>query len=135
MSLNRAVCRFIVSVSIWTGTARATVRVGGSSFSANGAPARDHQYSASCPASLKFDWGVISTAPATVTYTFTRSDGSHSSTARSVNLPANRSIPILDEWRLGANTPAFSSYSGWVELTIESPNPVTNRIRFTLHCR
>ena len=95
-----------------TGTTQAAVRVGGSSFSANGMLARDHQYSSPCPVVLKFDWGVISNAPATVVYSFTRSDGGHSSNARSVNLPPNRSVPILEEWHLGANTPQFASYSG-----------------------
>jgi len=118
-----------------TGAARADVRVGGSAFSVNGALARDHQYTGSCPVDLKFDWGVISTAPATVTYMFTRSDGGHSPGARSVSLPPNRSVPILDHWRLGANTPQFSNFHGWVELNIQSPNPVVNRIGFTLHCR
>ncbi len=116
------------------GAANASVRVGGSAFSVNGQLARDHQYSGSCPVDLKFDWGVISTAPATATYSITRSDGGHSSHARYVNLPERRSVPIVEEWRLGANTPQFADYSGWVELVIESPNPVTNRIAFTIHC-
>lgn len=125
---------FLAAVTALTGTAKAAVRVGGSAFSANGMLARDHQYSGSCPVDLKFDWGVISSDTATVAYSFTRSDGGHSSNARSTSLPANRSVPILDEWRLGANTPQFASYSGWVELNIDSPNPVRNRIAFTIHC-
>jgi hypothetical protein len=116
------------------GVAKATVRVGGSAFSANGQLARDHQYSGACPVDLKFDWGVISTAPTMATYSITRSDGGRSSHQRSVDLPPNRSVPILEEWHLGANTPQFADYSGWVELSIESPNPVTNRIGFTIHC-
>jgi hypothetical protein len=117
-----------------TVAARAEVRVGGSSFSANGMLARNHQYSGSCPVDLKFDWGVISPIPTTITYSFIRSDGGHSSNARSAALPANRSVPIIEEWHLGANTPQFSSYSGWVELNIESPDRVVNRIGFTIHC-
>lgn len=116
------------------GTAVAAVRVGGSAFSANGQLARDHSYSGACPVDLKFDWGVISTVPAAITYTFTRSDGGHLASARSVDLPANRSVPILDEWHLGANTPQFADFSGWVELNISSPEPVVNRIPFTIHC-
>jgi len=112
----------------------ASVRVGGSAFSANGQLARDHQYSGACPVDLKFDWGVIGTNPAAITYTFTRSDGGHSSSAQSVNLPANRSVPILDEWHLGANTPQFANFSGWVELNISAPEPLVNRIAFTIHC-
>jgi len=117
-----------------TGTAAAAIRVGGSSFSANGALARNHEYAGSCPVDLKFDWGVISTVPAAVTYTFTRSDGGRSSNPLSVNLPAGRSVPILDEWHLGADTPQFANFSGWVELNIVSPEPLVNRIGFTIHC-
>ena len=117
-----------------TGTAQAAVRVGGSSFSANDMLARDHQYSSPCPVVLKFDWGVISNAPATVVYSFTRSDGGRSSSARSINLPPHRSVPIVEEWHLGANAAQFASYSGWVDLNVEAPNPVVNRISFTIHC-
>lgn len=114
--------------------AQASVRVGGSAFSVNGQLARDHQYSGVCPVDLKFDWGVISTEPATAVYSITRSDGGHSSHTRAVSLPERRSVPILEEWHLGANTPQFADFHGWVELNIESPNPVTNRISFTIHC-
>jgi hypothetical protein len=114
--------------------ARASVRVGGSAFSVNGQLARDHQYSGVCPVDLKFDWGVISTAQTTATYFITRSDGGHSSHQRAVTLPEYRSVPILEEWHLGANTPQFADFHGWVELHIQSPNPVTNRISFTIHC-
>jgi hypothetical protein len=137
MNFGRASCASIALLAALTaasGTAVAGVRVGGSSFSANGALARGHEYAGSCPVDLKFDWGVISTTPAAIAYSFTRSDGGHSSSAQSVNLPANRSVPILDEWHLGANTPQFANFSGWVELNISSPEPVVNRISFTIHC-
>ena len=116
--------------------ADASVHVGGAAFFVNGQVARDYQYTGSCPVDLKFDWGVISTEPAMASYWFRRSDGGHSSNARTIELPGgNRSIPIMEEWHLGANTRQFSAYHGWVELHIESPNPVTSRIRFTLHCQ
>jgi hypothetical protein len=113
----------------------ATVRVGGSAFFANAQLARDHRYTGACPVDLKFDWGVIGTEATPVTYSFARSDGGHASKPLTMDLPqANRSVPILDHWRLGANTPKFAGYRGWVELRIESPNAVANRIAFTLHC-
>lgn len=136
-STSRGLCTlafFMASSLAFTCTASAEVRVGGSAFSANGMLARDHQYSGSCPVDLKFDWGVISAVPTTITYSFTRSDGGHSSSARTAELPAHRSVPIIEEWHLGANTAQFSSYSGWVELNIESPDRVVNRIAFTVHC-
>ena len=137
MNSKRTRCASILALAALiatAGVASASVRVGGSAFFVNGQLARDHQYSGSCPVDLKFDWGVISSSPATVTYSFARSDGGHSSHARSVTLPANRSVPILEEWHLGANTPQFADFSGWVELIIESPSPVSNRIGFTVHC-
>jgi hypothetical protein len=47
---------------------------------------------------------------------------------------ANRSVPIYYDWRLGANTPQFQNYTGWVQLNIESPGPVSQKISFTIHC-
>ena len=116
------------------GTAQARVRIGGASLSANGQLAQNFQYAGSCPVNLEFDWGVISTEPTTITYSFRRSDGGHAS-ARTADLPGpNRSVPILDEWRLGANNQQFADYHGWIELDIESPNPVSQKIGFTIHC-
>jgi len=112
-----------------------SVRIGGSAFFANGQLARNYQYSGACPVDLKFDWGVIATADTTATYSFTRNDGGHSSSSQSVDLPAGHSVPVLNTWRLGANTPAFASYSGWVQLNIDSPNAVSNKIAFTIHCQ
>jgi hypothetical protein len=126
----------LLTVFAVAGNAQAVVRVGGSSLSANGQLARGFQYSGSCPVSLRFDWGVIGTQPTTITYSFTRSDGGQSGGSRSASLPrANQSVPVFDTWRLGANTPQFSNYRGWVELDIASPNPVSRKINFTLHCR
>jgi len=113
----------------------AGVRVGGSAFSANGQLARDHQYTGACPVDLKFDWGVIGTQAAEVVYTTSRSDGA-TGPSRSIVLPApNRSVPVITTWRLGANTPKFRNFSGWVQINIQSPNPVSNKIGFTIHCQ
>jgi hypothetical protein len=135
---TKQIIRLVFPLAIMMATAaiaHASVRIGGASFSANGQLARDYQYTGSCPVDLKFDWGVISTEPTTVTYSFVRSDGGHSSTAQSIELPnANRSVPIIDEWNLGANTQQFASYSGWVQVNIESPNPISQKINFTIHC-
>jgi hypothetical protein len=118
------------------GNAQAAVRIGGMALTANGQLAQGFQYTGSCPVNLKFDWGVISTEPTAITYSFTRSDGGQSGSSRTTNLPqANHSVPVFDNWRLGANTPQFSNYRGWVEINIVSPNPVARKINFTLHCR
>jgi hypothetical protein len=134
----KRIIRLVVPLTILMVTAavaHAGVRIGGSAFSANGLLARDYQYTGSCPVNLKFDWGVISTEPTTATYSFVRSDGGHSSTSQSIELPnANRSVPIIDEWNLGANTQQFANYSGWVQINIESPNPISQKINFTIHC-
>ena len=118
-----------------TQAAYAGVRIGGSSLRANGQVAQNHEYSGPCPVDLKFDWGVIASSPSAVTYTFTRSDGGHSSTQQTVDLPPNRSTPIYDEWHLGANRAQFANYHGWVQINILSPNPVSQKIPFTMHCQ
>jgi len=113
-----------------------TVRIGGESLRANGEVAKGFQYTGSCPVNLQFGWGLISTGPTTVTYRFVRNDGGHTTNSQSVNLPqANRSVPVYETWRLGANTPQFASYTGWVKLIIESPNPLEGKIGFTIHCQ
>jgi hypothetical protein len=113
-----------------------SVRVGGSSLRANGIVAQDFQYTGSCPVSLKFGWGLISTGPTEVTYRFDRNDGGHTTSSKSVNLPqANHSVPVYYDWQLGANTPKFATYTGWVNIIIESPNPVQHKINFTIHCK
>lgn len=113
-----------------------TVRVGGESLRANGQVAQGFQYTGSCPVNLHFGWGLIATGPTRVTYNFVRNDGGHSSSSQSVYLPqANRSVPVYEPWRLGANTPQFANYTGWVKLIIDSPNPVEGKIGFTIHCR
>jgi hypothetical protein len=117
-------------------TACAGVRIGGSSFRANGQMAQNHEYFGPCPVDLKFDWGVIASSPAAVTYTFSRSDGGHSTSPMTVDLSQpNRSVPIYDEWHLGANRPQFANFHGWVQINILSPNPVSQKIPFTIHCQ
>jgi hypothetical protein len=129
------VCTVVLLLAT-TETAHAGVRIGGSSFRANGQMAQNHEYFGPCPVDLKFDWGVIASSPAAVTYTFSRSDGGHSSTPQRIDLTQpNRSVPIYDEWHLGANRAQFANYHGWVEINIMSPNPVSQKIPFTIHCQ
>ncbi len=111
------------------------VRIGGFALSANGSPVQNHRYSGRCPVDLKFDWGVIGARAETVTYHTERSDGAKGP-VRTVTLPGgNRSVPVVVDWRLGANTAEFKEYRGWQELVIESPSRVSQRILFTLECR
>jgi hypothetical protein len=113
-----------------------TVRVGGSSLRANGQVAQGFQYTGSCPVALKFGWGLISTGPTEVVYRFDRSDGGHTTHVDRVMIPqANHSVPVYDDWQLGANTPKFADFHGWVNIIIESPNPVQQKIGFTIHCQ
>jgi hypothetical protein len=118
------------------GNAQAAVRVGGWSLRANGQVAQNFQYAGPCPVSLKFGWGLIGTEPATLAYSFVRSDGGHSSSQLVGSIPrANQSVPVYYDWRLGASTPQFENFRGWVELHVDSPNRVAKRIDFTLHCQ
>jgi len=123
-------------VPLMSQSAQAGVRIGGSSLRANGQVAQNYEYTGPCPVYLKFGWGVIASSPMAMTYTFSRSDGGHSSTAQTVDLSQpNRSMPIYDEWHLGANRPQFANYRGWVQINIMSPNPVSQKIPFTIHCQ
>ena len=113
-----------------------SVRVGGWSLRANGNVAQGFHYTGSCPVDLKFGWGLISTGRTEVTYRFYRNNGGHTTHKESVNLPqANHSVPVYYDWQLGANTHQFATFTGWVNLIIESPNPVQQKINFTIHCQ
>jgi len=132
LSFSLLLVALLLSLAV---TLCAAVRIGGSAFSANGQLARDHQYTGGCPVELKFDWGVVGSQPSTIVYRTTRSDGAQSST-RSVQHPGgNRSMPIIEHWRLGAPNPQFRNFHGWMELVVESPNPASMRIPFTIHCQ
>ena len=114
----------------------ASVRIGGSSLRANGQIAQGFQYSGPCPVDLKFGWGLIGSRPTTASYHFERSDGGRSSGAQSVNLPGTgHSVPVYNDWRLGANSPKFADFTGWVTIMIDYPSPVEGKIPFTLHCQ
>ncbi len=113
-----------------------SVRVGGWSLRANGQVAQGFQYTGSCPVNLKFGWGLISTGRTEVAYRFDRNDGGHTTHSERVDIPqANHSVPVYYDWQLGANTPKFADFHGWVNLIIESPNPIQKKIAFTIHCR
>jgi len=132
--LNRLTFLVAVFFAV-TASVNATVRVGGASLRADGQVVQGFQYTGSCPVALKFGWGVIGTEPTLVRYTFVRSDGGHQTNSPTVNLPnANQSVPIYYDWQLGANTQQFQNYSGWVQLNIESPNPLQYKLPFTIHC-
>lgn len=112
------------------------VRVGGSSLRANGQLAQGFHYTGSCPVDLKFGWGLISTRRTEVTYRFDRNDGGHTTKTERVDIPrANQSVPVYYDWQLGANTPKFADFHGWVNIIIESPNPLEKKINFTIHCQ
>ncbi len=126
----------ICSLTLIAHTSGASVRIGGESLRANGQVIQGHQYTGPCPVDLQFGWGVIATEPTSMSYRFVRSDGGHSASSLSVTLPqASRSVPVYEKWRLGANTPQFANYAGWVKLMIDSPNPLEGRIAFTIHCQ
>lgn len=113
-----------------------TVRVGGESLRINGQIVPGHEYTGSCPVDLKFGWGLIATGPTRVDYHFIRSDGGHSAAEKFVIIQgANRSTPVYDDWRLGANKPNFANFQGWVQIVIDSPNELQGNIKFTLHCQ
>jgi len=126
----------MLTICLTARTSNAAVRIGGASLRANGEVAQGFQYTGPCPVELQFGWGVIGTEPTTIDYWFVRSDSGQSSRSQTVELPqAGRSVPVYDMWRLGANSPRFANYTGWVKLVIDSPNQVEGKIEFTLHCQ
>lgn len=132
-ALALAVCLVVLVPSI--GTPQPNVRIGGGALTANGQLMRNFQYVGGCPVQLRFDWGVISSEPVSVTYNFVRNDGG-TSQPRNHYLPGGgRSVPIFDSWSLGANTPQFANYHGWIQLNIQAPMAVSQKIGFTLHCQ
>jgi hypothetical protein len=117
------------------GGAGGGVRIGGWSLRANGQPAQGFQYTGSCPVDLKFGWGVIASEPTAVTYSISKSAGGPPTNPQTTELPGGgRSTPLYYDWHLGANNPKFANYTGWVELNIQSPSSLAQRINFTLHC-
>jgi len=125
----------LIAIVALAGVALAEVRVGGSSLTFNGRIIRGHEYTGPCPVDLKFGWGLISTVPTNVTYTFARNDGGRTGQRNVYIQQANRSVPVYDKWRLGANKPNFSNFQGSIDLIIETPNAVTQRTTFILHCQ
>jgi hypothetical protein len=115
---------------------RATVRIGGWALTDNNKIVKNFDYKGSCPVKLKFAWGVLATEPTEIKYHFERSDGA-TAPAGKKNLPkANTSEDVIETWDLGANTAAtFKAFKGWEELVIDSPNKVSQKINFTMHCK
>jgi hypothetical protein len=112
------------------------VRVGGWSLRANGNIAQGFHYTGSCPVDLKFSWGLISQRPTGVRYRFDRSDGGHSTRQERVDLPGGgHSVPVYYDWQLGNHSREFADFHGWVNLIVETREPVEKKIPFTLHCR
>ena len=125
----------VVTICLTARTGNAAVRIGGESLRANGQVTPGYQYTGPCPVMLQFGWGVIGTEPTTISYSFVRSDGSHSPNTETVELPqAGRSVPVYARWRLGANTPEFRNYKGWIDLSTLTPNVFGKKIYFVLRC-
>jgi hypothetical protein len=117
------------------GSGGGSVRIGGWAFFANGQIARDYQYTGPCPVALKFDWGVVSSEPTQITYQFFRNDGARGPSSTRSLPGGGRSESITKQWQLGASSPQFQNYSGWMELHTDPPHSLANKISFTLHCQ
>jgi|CZKF01.1.fsa_nt_gi hypothetical protein len=114
---------------------QATVRIGGWALTNKGNIVQNFVYTGTCPVQLQFAWGVLSTEPTEIRYHFERSDGAQAPAGQK-NLPrANTSVDVIETWELGANTPRFADFKGWEDLVIYSPNNVSQKINFTLHCK
>ena len=119
-----------VQVTWWTLTAK--------NFSAN-AENLVGDYWGTCPVVLKFDWLIVSQESNSVTYQLQRSDGSLPSAITKVDL---KYVPndhmyeanVIDMWNLGAYTPEFKDFKGWINLTTLTPNKWEQKVPFVLQC-
>jgi hypothetical protein len=114
---------------------RATVRIGGYALTHNGQIVQNFVYTGACPVQLQFAWGVLATAPTEIKYHFERSDGAQAPPGHKDLPKANTSEDVITTWDLGANKPEFKDFKGWEDLVIDTPNKVSQKINFTLHCR
>jgi len=138
MKLNKiariaGIC-FCLAIISQIAHSQATVRIGGWALTHNGQIVQNFVYTGACPVQLQFAWGVLATAPTEIKYHFERSDGAQAPPGQK-NLPkANTSEDVITTWDLGANIPRFADFTGWEELVIDTPNKVSQKINFTLHC-
>lgn len=124
---------FAASISLALLAAPPGVRIGGYSLRANGQVAQGFEYSGPCPVALKFGWSLQSERPTDATYAFERNDGSRPP-GGAIRLEPGRSGFVYMDWHMGANTPRFANYHGFAQLNVVSPNVVSQKINFTLHC-
>jgi len=94
-------------------------------------------YSASCPATIKFEGTItvrnITRPPLNVQYRFTRSDGA-SAPVQTLTFDRDGSQRVSTTWRLGV--PGLPSFSGWQAISVIYPQNVeSNRANFTVQCR
>ncbi len=81
-----------------------------------------------CPAKVHFAGQIHPYAPGPVVYKFVRSDGA-SSPEHTIEFSRPEAKPIWFDWELG------TSYSGWVQLVILSPNrEQTAKRAFQVRC-
>ena len=114
--------------------AQAEMRVVGTTFFVNGKPVPDFQYSGTCPVWLRFYWSLIDTDFAGMVYYFIPNVGKPTP-RHSQSVWRNQPIPAYIDWQVGANTPKYANYRGWLQLRVTNPNNIANTINFTLHCR
>jgi hypothetical protein len=113
----------------------ATVRIGGWALTNNGKIVQNFVYTGACPVQLQFAWGVIPNEPTEIKYHFGRSDGATAPAGQKLLPNANTSVDVIETWELGDRSPRFRDFKGWEDLIIDSPNKVSQKINFTLHCR
>jgi TonB family protein len=117
-------------------TAVAAVHGAGVSLLVNGEPSPNFEYTGTCPVDLRFTWKLVSAKPTDVRYILAKSDGSRSSVVSTAQVPkANQPSSIVEGWHMGANTPQFANYPGWINLIVQFPNSFGYRINFNLHCK
>lgn len=91
------------------------------------------EYAGDCPAKAIFNGAITVTAPTTVTYVFTRSDGATDSVTKTLIFSAAGSKPVSTSWTLGG--PSLPQFSGWQAVKILTPVVMESpRANFKVSC-
>ena len=93
------------------------------------------EYVGHCPTTVKFYGTISANGPASVLYTFQRSDRQHNAEPKLDFYDAG-SHPVQMSWKIGNYYAPTRVYNEWVEISVSSPNTlVSNQARFSITCK
>jgi len=94
-------------------------------------------HSGPCPVEIKFTGKIALNKAGRATYKWVRSDGGIDTLAHPpVVFPAAGTQVVTTTWTLGAATPAFQPFNGWMKLHVLTPqDKLSAPAKFTINCR